>query len=89
MNYHAQQPRKEPNMSTNPMQAAFARLEAHRKELEMQIVYDLQRKFLSSDQRVYRMTSSHDGSHIRASFDTEESESNNDSHITISWVEDE
>ena len=76
-------------MSTNPMQAAFARLEAHRKELEMQIVYDLQRKVLSSDDRVYRMTSSHDGSHIRASFDTEESTSNNDSHITISWIEDE
>jgi hypothetical protein len=76
-------------MSINPMQAAFARLEAHRRELEMQIVSDLQRKFLSSDQPTYRMTSSHDGSHIRASFDNEESESNNDSHITISWIDDE
>lgn len=89
MNYHAKQTRKEPDMSTNPMQAAFARLEAHRRELEMQIVCDLQRKFLTTDQRAYRMTSSHDGSHIQASFDTDESESNNDSHITISWVEDE
>jgi hypothetical protein len=71
------------------MQAAFARLEAHRKELEMQIVYDLQRKFLSSDQRVYRMSASHDGSHIRATFDTEETTSDNNSHITISWIEDE
>ena len=76
-------------MSTNPMQAAFARLEAHRKELEMQIVYDLQRKFLSTDQRVYRTSASHDGSHLRASFDTEETKSNNDSHISISWVDEE
>ena len=73
---------------SNPMKAAFARLEAHRKELEMQIVFDLQRKFLSSDEHVIQMVSSHDGSYIRASFDTEETASNNDSHITISWIED-
>ncbi|MCP3974110.1 MAG: hypothetical protein GY720_06415 [bacterium] len=76
-------------MASTPMQQAFARLEAHRKELEMQIVFDLQRKFLSSDERVSRIQSSHDGSHIKASFDTEESTSNNDSHITISWMEDD
>lgn len=74
-------------MSTNPMQAAFARLEAHRKELEMQIVFDLQRKFLSSDEHVCRMVASHDGSYLRASFDTEETHSDNDSHITIAWIE--
>lgn len=74
-------------MASTPMQQAFARLEAHRRELEMQIVFDLQRKFLSSEERVSRIQASHDGSHIRASFDTEESESNNDSHITISWME--
>jgi hypothetical protein len=72
---------------SNTMKAAFARLEAHRKELEMQIVFDLQRKFLSSDEHVIRMVSSHDGSYIKASFDTEETDSNNDSHITISWIE--
>ncbi|NND03563.1 MAG: hypothetical protein HKN91_12330 [Acidimicrobiia bacterium] len=72
---------------SNPMKAAFARLEAHRKELEMQIVFDLQRKFLSSDENVIRMVSSHDGSYIKASFDTEETDSNNDSHITISWIQ--
>jgi len=73
---------------SNPMKAAFARLEAHRKELEMQIVFDLQRKFLSTDEHVIQMVSSHDGSYIKASFDTEETNSNNDSHITISWIED-
>ena len=73
---------------SNPMQAAFARLEAHRKELEMQIVFDLQRKFLSSDENVIRVLSSHDGSYIKATFDTEETSSNNGSHITISWIED-
>ena len=73
---------------SNPMQVAFARLEAHRKELEMQIVFDLQRKFLSSDENVIRMLSSHDGSYIKATFDTEETSSNNGSHITISWIED-
>ena len=72
---------------SNPMKAAFARLEAHRKELEMQIVFDLQRKFLSTDENVMRMVSSHDGSYIKATFDTEETNSNNDSHITISWIE--
>lgn len=74
-------------MSSNQMQAAFARLEAHRKELEMQIVFDLQRKFLSTDEHVARMIATHDGSYIRASFDTEETSSENDSHITISWIE--
>jgi len=72
---------------SNTMKAAFARLEAHRKELEMQIVFDLQRKFLSSDEHVIQMVASHDGSYIKASFDTEETSSNNDSHITISWLE--
>ena len=72
---------------SNPMKAAFARLEAHRKELEMQIVFDLQRKFLATDEHVIQMVSSHDGSYIKASFDTEETNSNNDSHITISWIE--
>ena len=76
-------------MSNNPMQAAFARLEAHRKELEMQIVFDLQRKFLSSDDHVARMVASHDGRSIKATFDNEETTSNNDSHITISWIENE
>jgi len=74
-------------MSSNPMHQAFARLEAHRKELEMQIVFDLQRKFLTSNERVGRMSASHDGNHIKASFDTEETQSDNDSHITISWIE--
>lgn len=72
---------------SNPMRAAFARLEAHRKELEMQIVFDLQRKFLSSDEHVSRMIASHDGSYVRATFDSEETSSDNDSHITISWIE--
>ena len=73
---------------SNTMKAAFARLEAHRKELEMQIVFDLQRKFLSTDEHVVEMVSSHDGSYIKAQFDTEETSSQNGSHITISWIED-
>lgn len=72
---------------SNLMRAAFDRLEAHRKELERQIVLDLQRKFLSTDEHISHMAASHDGSYIRARFDTEESSSNNDSHITISWVD--
>lgn len=76
-------------MASTPMQQAFARLEAHRKELEMQIVFDLQRKFLSGHERASRIESSHDGSHIKANFDTEETESNNDSHITIAWIADD
>jgi len=73
----------------NPMKAAFARLEAHRRELEMQIVHDLERKFFTAGGPTYRMAASHDGSHIRCSFDNEESTSHNDSHITISWADDE
>jgi hypothetical protein len=70
------------------MQAAFARLEAHRRELELQIVSDLHRKFLNVDQPTYRISASHDGSHVQATFDTEETSSGNDSHITISWIDD-
>jgi len=76
-------------MSTNRMHEAFARLDAHRKELEMQIVSDLERKFLITKERVTHVVASHDGGHIMTSFDTEETSSNNDSHITISWIEDE
>lgn len=76
-------------MSTNNMQEAFARLEAHRRELEAQIVFELEEKFLSTPERTSRITASHDVSLIRASFDNEETESGNDSHTTISWIDDE
>ena len=89
MNYHEPELRKEPRMSTNNMQEAFARLEAHRRELEAQIVFELEAKFLSTPERTARIIASHDFSLTRASFDNEESQSGNDSHTTISWIGDE
>ena len=76
-------------MATNPMQAAFARLEAHRRELEMQIVLDLQKKFLAADEKVRDIVASHDGSHLQVRFDTEDTDSANDSHITITWIDED
>ena len=76
-------------MSTNNMQQAFARLEAHRRELEAQIVFELEAKFLSAPERTSAIIASHDVSHALASFDNEESASGNDSHTTISWMDDE
>ena len=75
-------------MSTN-MQEAFARLEAHRRELEAQIVFELEAKYLSTPERTSSIIASHAFSPNRASFDNEETESGNDSHTTISWIEDE
>jgi hypothetical protein len=71
------------------MQEAFARLEAHRRELEAQIVFELEAKYLSIPERTSSIIASHDFSPTRARFDNEESESGNDSHTTISWIEDE
>ncbi|MFC2177109.1 hypothetical protein ACFLRH_01690 [Actinomycetota bacterium] len=76
-------------MSTNNMQEAFARLEAHRRELEAQIVFELEAKFLSTPERTSRIIASHRVSHAQASFDGEETTSGNDSHTTIGWVDDE
>ncbi len=76
-------------MSTNPMQQAFARLEAHRRELEAQIVFELEAKFLSTTERPSQIIASHHVGHARASFDNEETTSGNDSHTTISWIDDE
>ncbi len=75
-------------MSTN-MQEAFARLEAHRRELEAQIVFELEAKYLSIPERTSSIIASHGFSPTRASFDNEETTSGNDSHTTISWIEDE
>ena len=75
-------------MSTN-MQEAFDRLEAHRRELEAQIVFELEAKFLSAPEKTSRIIASHDVKQPQASFDSEETSSGNDSHTTISWIEDE
>ena len=88
MNYHEPELRKEKRMSTN-MQEAFARLEAHRRELEAQIVFELEAKFLSTPERTSSIIASHAVSHAMASFDNEESASGNDSHTTISWMDDD
>ena len=76
-------------MSTNQMQQAFARLEAHRRELEAQIVFELEEKFLSNPERASRIVASHDLNHTQVAFDNEETTSGNDSHTTISWIDDE
>ena len=76
-------------MSTNQMQQAFARLEAHRRELEAQIVFELEAKFLSKPESASRIVASHDLSRTQAAFDNEETTSGNDSHTTISWIDDE
>ena len=76
-------------MSTSNMQKAFARLEAHRRELEAQIVFELEAKFLSDPEKTSRIIASHELNHAKASFDNEETTSGNDSHTTISWIEDE
>jgi hypothetical protein len=71
------------------MEQAFARLEAHRRELEAQIVCELEAKFLSTPERPSTIIASHYVSDTLATFDNEDTTSGNDSHTTISWIDDD
>lgn len=73
------------------LRAALERLEARRLQLEEQIVADLEKKFFSAPSPAIRaVVASHDGSHVTgANIDTGGPVTNNGSHITVTWLDDD
>jgi len=68
--------------------AALERLEARRRQLEHQIVDELEARFFSTtDEPMTLIEASHDGNHVAGSnIDTTGAVTSNASHITVAWL---